>query len=175
MLNLEVKSMLKHGNLDLEKLIKSQNGQFWIRNLDLPCVTNCHTWFGRGKRQLWVVTWGKSLMNPALCRLYWNWCWWLDEMRWCDDLCRDGLMIVFCHMHWWDDVVDLFCFVSCLVLGICLLPSDWWFFGGLTLSHLRTTQVLSSRQHSQQLLGPHIKSLTHLLGRPLVEIFLWHL
>ena len=58
--------MPKHGNLDLEKLIKAKMDNFEIRNLDLPCVTNCHTWFGRGERQLQVVTWGKSFKEPRL-------------------------------------------------------------------------------------------------------------
>ena len=69
-------------------------------------------------------------------------------------------------------------FVLCHVvsrLGVCLLPSDWWFLGGFALSCLSTTKVLSSCQHSWQLLGPHVKPLTCLLGRPLIEILSQHL
>ena len=29
-------------------------------------MTNCHTWLGRGKRQLRVVTWGKSFKESCL-------------------------------------------------------------------------------------------------------------
>ena len=61
--------------------------------------------------------------------------------------------------------------MSCLVLGVRLFPSDRWFFGGLTLSRLRTTQVLSACQYPQQLLGPHIKSLTHSLAIPSLKYF----
>ena len=50
----------------LRQFNKSRNGQFWIRNLDLPCVTNCHTWFKRGGRQLWVVTQGQLFNEPRL-------------------------------------------------------------------------------------------------------------
>ena len=64
--------------------------------------------------------------------------------------------------------------VSCH-LTVCFLLSDWRFLGGLAFMGLSTTEVLFTHQHPRQLLRPHIKMLTCLLGCPLIEVFLRHL
>ena len=96
--------------------------------MDLPCVTNCHTWFRRGGRQLWVVAQGKLFTNPALCRLYWNWVRMLDDLMIRGAvmyLCRDRLTIVFCHMHH-DVYVIVVRFFKCRPSFLGLEVLVWW-------------------------------------------------
>ena len=82
MLNLEVKSMLKHGNLDLENLIKAEMDNFdegiWCYLSVQQAVTQMVG--DGGERQLWVVTRCSHLKNPTLCHLYWN-CEVMNEMK----------------------------------------------------------------------------------------------
>ena len=43
-LNLEAKNVPTKWEFGLAWVYKGWNGEFWIRNLDLPiCVTGCHT------------------------------------------------------------------------------------------------------------------------------------
>ena len=65
---------------------------------------------------------GEVIMNPVLCHLYWN------RVQMVDDLmirgavmylCRDGLTIVFCHMH-----RDLYIVIVGLSLNVGLFSSD---------------------------------------------------
>ena len=88
----------------LRKFNKSRNGQFWLRNLVLPIsATGCYTdgWGWRGKVAAGGY-WVQSFKWAPLCAAYTGTVkWW---MRWSDDLFRDGLTMVFCRMHGWDDV-----------------------------------------------------------------------
>ena len=130
-------------------------------------MTNCHTWFGEGGGSCRWLHRGsnESCLVPPVLELGVG-AGWLDEMRCCDDLCRDGLMIVLRHMH--HDV--MLSWSDFHLLSVCLLPSDWRFFCGLAFPCLSTTKVLPPNKHSGQLLGSHLEPVTCFFGHPLIEV-----
>ena len=80
-------------------------------------------------------------------------------------LCRDGLTIVFHHMH--HDVMSSLSEVR--LLSVSLLSLDQRFFCGLAFPCLCTTKVLPPRQHSGELFCPHLEPVASFFGRPLIE------
>ena len=125
-----------------------------------------------GERQLQVVTQVKSFKEPRLVPPVLE----LVLMKRGDVMIVQGwtydCFLPYALMRWWVGVV-LCCGVSSLTIRF--LSSDWQFLGGLAFTGLGTTEVLSTCQHPRQLLGPHIKPLACLLGRPLIEVFPQHL
>ena len=49
--------MPNNGNLDLQAIIKDQNGKFLLRNLGSTYLCNrlSHRWLREGRRWIWVV------------------------------------------------------------------------------------------------------------------------
>ena len=87
----------------LRKFNKSQNGQFWLRNLVLPiCATGCYTdgWGRRGKAAVggyWVQSFKEPHFVPPILEL------WSDErdevmicagtdLQWFFTVCTNGMM-----------------------------------------------------------------------------------
>ena len=118
-------------------------------------------------------------MDPALCRLYWNW------VRMPDDLMKRGAVMICAGMDlrlFYAICTMMLCHSRfiCLSVGsllsVCLLSSNWRFLcsgcclGGPAFPCLCTTEVLPPHQHSGQLLCPHLKPVASFFGRPLIEV-----